>query len=161
MRSILNRSHSVLIILIWMAVSGQIYGQTLPMPNLLTAPCYGAIGFTAPVEVEPVPGADGYIWDVQPSNSILVDGQVSPVTTIDPLVTLTFTQSAPVWKVCVSAFSTCCTSPWNCFFIYNSVPIAFQPSNYTALPPGITTDFGIYYLCLPLLGQHTIHWSNC
>lgn len=148
---------SVLTILI-LAANGISFGQTLPIPNVVVAPCYGSVGLTAPVEVDPVPGADGYIWDVQPSNSVLVDGLMSPVTTMLPYVTLTFTANSPVWKVCVSAFSTCCTSPWNCFFIYNSVPIAFQPSNYTSLPPGITTDFGIYYLCLPLLGQHTIHW---
>ena len=146
------------LIILGLAVTLTSFGQTLPMPNVVIAPCYGSVGLTAPVEVDPVPGADGYIWDVQPSNSVLVDGLMSPVTTMLPYVTLNFISNAPVWKACVSAFSTCCTSPWNCFFIYNSVPIAFQPSNYTSLPPGITSDFGIYYLCLPLLGQHTIHW---
>ena len=136
----------------------QLYAQTLPMPNVVIAPCYGSIGLTAPVEVDPVPGADGYIWDAQPITGILVNGMASPVTTLLPYADLTFTSSSPVWKLCVAAFSTCCTSPYNCFFIYNSVPIAFLPSNYTSQPTGITTDFGIYYLCLPLLGQHTIHW---
>lgn len=146
------------ILVLNLALMNHSIGQTLPMPNFVIAPCYGSVGLTAPIEVDPVPGADGYIWDAQPTSSVLVDGLMSPVTTMVPSATLTFTTSNPVWKVCVSAFSTCCTSPWNCLFIYNSVPIAFQPSNYNSLPPGITTDFGIYYLCLPLLGQHTIHW---
>jgi hypothetical protein len=158
MRFFTNLSATIIIIsgLVFSAINS--FAQTLPMPVLVEAPCYGGIGLTAPIEVDPVPGADGYIWDAQPSTSLLVDGLSSPVTTMLPSATLTFTQNAPVWKVCVSAFNTCCTSPWNCIFIYNSVPIVFLPSNYTALPPGITTDFGIYYLCLPLLGQHTIHW---
>ncbi len=136
----------------------QLYAQTLPMPNVVIAPCYGSIGLTAPVEVDPVPGADGYIWDAQPTTGILVNGMASPVTTQLPYADLTFTSSSPVWKVCVSAFSTCCTSPWNCFFIYNSVPIAFMPTNYTSVAPGAIVDFGIYYICLPLLNQHSLNW---
>jgi hypothetical protein len=133
-----------------------LHGQTLPVPNVVVAPCYGSIGLTAPVEVDPVPGADGYIWDVQPTTGILVNGMAIPVTTLVPYADLTFTSSSPVWKVCVSAFSTCCTSPWNCFFIYNSVPIAFLPTNYTSLPPRHRLPILEFTtLCLPLLGQHT------
>lgn len=135
-------------------------GQTLDTPNFTVLPCYGQSGLTHYVEVQPVAGADGYIWGDPGGNTFLINGQLLPVTTTVPSVLITYNSTPDsVWKLCVYAYSVCCTSATNCQIIYNSVPVTFWPTNSPTAYPNTTDFYGIYFNCLPLLSSITIYWT--
>lgn len=139
--------------------SFMVNGQTLPTPDFKELPCYGQSGLTHFVELYPVAGADGYLWYSPGGASLSINGMLSPVTTTIPTANITYIQPDSIWKLCVSAFSSCCSSSSNCQFIYNAVPMTFWPANSTTAYPNTTDVYGIYFNCLPLISSITIYWS--
>lgn len=147
-----------LTVLLLFSLAGK--GQILDTPNFTVLPCYGQSGLTHYVEVQPVAGANGYVWGDPGGNTFQINGQLPSVTTSVPNVLITYNATPDsAWKLCVYAVSSCCTSAANCQFIYNSVPITFWPANSPTAYPNTTDTYGVYFNCLPLVSSITIYWT--
>lgn len=134
--------------------------QTLDTPNFTVLPCYGQTGLTHYLEIQPITGADGYVWGDPGGNTFLINGQLPPVTTTTPNAFITYNATPDsAWKLCIYAVSICCTSATNCQFIYNTVPVTFWPANSATAYPNTTNIYGIYFNCLPLTSSITIYWT--
>jgi len=57
------------LVLILTGITSIVSAQTLPNPSFSYLPCYGAVGETDSIVLNPVPGATGYIWDTNPVQS--------------------------------------------------------------------------------------------
>src|SRR5690242_8269160 len=122
----------LLVIIIFYLSNFRVSAQLDSITSFTTIPCMGIIGQSYLLSIDPVPGATSYIWtvDVLSPADIIFDGNIPPYNTSSNSVMMTIVIAQPYYVVCVTAFSSCCSSNTFCDTILGEFePIFFSPSN--------------------------------
>jgi len=135
--------------------------QNLPTPIFTMVPCEGVPGVMDTLLIAPVPGATSYLWETSngQENSILFNGAISPVYFTSNYMELTFMAFENPWDICVTAFSSCCSSATACTTIFSIDSIMFDPSNSITAPPNSSGNYSLEYLTCTETSSSIIYWT--
>ncbi len=124
--------------------------------TIISLPLSGCVGSNVVVTTNVVAGAIGYTWSA-PAGT-LIDGQVSPVTTVSNSATFTLgtlAANSSGWQICAFAFNSCGPTNTNCKYIRGALSLPAAISGSTVACPS-TSDS---YSTLPVGGASSYAWS--
>ncbi len=145
--------------LVLMSISA--FSQTLPTPAYSVIPSCLYPGAMETLAVIPVPGATGYLFETDSAgvNTVLFDGQLSPIVKSTPSVDLTGVMSSVGYPISITAFSACCTSATNTAVIPGAgAQIEFSSANTIFASPSSNHLFTVQQTC-PCPVPATYNWE--